>query len=76
MMIREVLSAKGDMPFLIIVCVVLMGVVVLFINILIVTCYVHRKRNKDVLGHTRHRDDNKGSEGKKLESRLFFTTNN
>lgn len=45
-MINEVLEVKGDIPFIVIVCVSVAGILLLILNVILISCFIHKKRVK------------------------------
>ena len=52
-MIREVLDGKGEIPLILIVGVSVCGTVLLLLNIVLVSCFVHKKKKKEEAEHGR-----------------------
>ena len=52
-MIREVLDGKGEIPLILIVGVSVCGTVLLLLNIVLISCFVHKKKKKEEAEHGR-----------------------
>ena len=61
-MIREVLDGKGEIPLILIVGVSVCGTVLLLLNIVLISCFVHKKKKKEEAEHGRKMAG--GSDGK------------
>ena len=53
LMIREVLDGKGEIPLILIVGVSVCGTVLLLLNIVLISCFVHKKKKKEEAEHGR-----------------------
>ena len=47
LMIQEVLDGKGEIPLIVIVSVSVCGTVLLLLNIVLISCFVHKKKRKE-----------------------------
>ena len=69
-MIREVLDGKGEIPLILIVGVSVCGTVLLLLNIVLISCFVHKKKMKEEAEHGRKMAAaGGGSDGKRREPR-------
>lgn len=70
LMIREVLDGKGEIPLILIVGVSVCGTVLLLLNIVLISCFVHKKKKKEEAEHGRKMAAaGGGSDGKRREPR-------
>ena len=68
-MIREVLDGKGEIPLILIVGVSVCGTVLLLLNIVLISCFVHKKKKEEAEHGRKMAAAGGGSDGKRRESR-------